>query len=163
LLAFSRNRSTELTDVNVSALAVRVAARLQPQAKRANVRLHVESPTRNVRAVTNELELEQVVTNMLENTFAFSGADGETMIRCAQAEKEAVIIIEDDGPGIPEENLSQIFRPFFTTRGESGGTGLGLSLADKLIRGHHGTIFGTNRSEGGARFEIRLPRPNIDG
>jgi two-component system sensor histidine kinase HydH len=74
-----------------------------------------------------------------------SGDDGETM----------VLEFTDNGPGIPAENLSRIFDPYFTTR--SGGTGLGLSMVKNIILLHGGTIEAASPEGEGATFVIRLP------
>ncbi|KAF0245691.1 MAG: two-component system NtrC family sensor [Planctomycetota bacterium] len=66
-------------------------------------------------------------------------------------------VFEDEGPGIPQENLRRIFDPFFTTKPPGSGTGLGLSVAVSCVRAHGGFIAAENRSEGGARFTISLP------
>ncbi|MEK7469486.1 MAG: ATP-binding protein [Planctomycetota bacterium] len=66
-------------------------------------------------------------------------------------------VLEDEGPGIPPENLRRIFDPFFTTKPPGSGTGLGLSVATSCVRAHGGFIAAENRPGGGARFTISLP------
>jgi signal transduction histidine kinase len=73
------------------------------------------------------------------------------------AERVAVIQVEDNGPGIAEENLEQIFDPFFTTKEPGEGTGLGLAICARLVEGIGGRITAGNRGVGGAIFTIRLP------
>jgi two-component system, NtrC family, sensor kinase len=68
-----------------------------------------------------------------------------------------IIRIEDDGPGIAEEHLAQIFNPFFTTHSAGDGTGLGLYLVAEIVSEHRGCIAVENRTEGGTRFSIWLP------
>ena len=76
-----------------------------------------------------------------------------------------LITVEDDGPGIPEENLETIFQRFYTSRpkGTSFGnnSGLGLSISRQIVEAHHGKIWAENRTDGdqvvGARFSIVLP------
>ncbi len=63
--------------------------------------------------------------------------------------------VTDTGRGIPEQNLSQIFRPFYTTKGN--GTGLGLSLARRIVEEHHGRIEVTSTVGKGSKFEVLLP------
>jgi signal transduction histidine kinase len=67
-----------------------------------------------------------------------------------------VTVVEDNGPGIPEEHLTRIFDPFFTTKATGVGTGLGLSVSKKIIELHGGTLDVRNRSEGGVRATITL-------
>ena len=70
------------------------------------------------------------------------------------------IEISDDGPGIPADNLPQIFNPFFTTQSGRDGTGLGLYLVEEIISEHDACIGVENRREGGTRFTIWLPLPD---
>jgi two-component system, NtrC family, sensor kinase len=72
------------------------------------------------------------------------------------AERVVVIRVDDNGPGIPEENLEHLFDPFFTTKEPGKGTGLGLAICLRLVEGMGGSIMAENRPEGGASFIIRL-------
>jgi signal transduction histidine kinase len=69
----------------------------------------------------------------------------------------ALITVEDDGVGIPEEFLPNLFDAFVTSRLDSRGTGLGLTVASGIIQQHGGTISASNREEGGARLQLTLP------
>jgi signal transduction histidine kinase len=75
------------------------------------------------------------------------------------AKGRAVLAVEDDGPGVPEDVREQIFEPFFTTKAAGRGTGLGLSIARRIVEDHGGELRLTERDGGlpGARFELRLP------
>jgi len=73
------------------------------------------------------------------------------------AARVAVVEVEDNGPGIPEDALDRVFDPFFTTKEPGKGTGLGLSICARLVEGMGGRIRVENRPTGGARFTIRLP------
>jgi signal transduction histidine kinase len=66
--------------------------------------------------------------------------------------------VSDTGSGIAPENIAQIFDPFFTTKEVGQGTGLGLSVARRIVEEHLGWIEVTNREEGGAAFTIWLPK-----
>lgn len=107
--------------------------------------------------------LNQVFMNMVVNAAqAISSqgrsAPGSIVIRTERQGDEAVITIEDDGPGIPEHALMRIFDPFYTTKPVGQGTGLGLSVSyDIIVKKHGGSIRAENKPEGGARFTVRLP------
>ncbi len=110
--------------------------------------------------------LAQVFRNVLENAVSFSPKNGEIKIAAAPIDGRAVITIDDQGPGIPEENLETIFRRFYTERPPSHGfgrnSGLGLSISRQIVEVHGGRIFASNiRDEAGkvtgARFTIELP------
>jgi PAS domain S-box-containing protein len=102
-------------------------------------------------------ELNQVWTNIIDNAIDAMGGEGTLIVRTRQEDRWVVVEIEDDGPGIPPENLSKIFDPFFTTKGPGIGTGLGLNISRNLIvQKHHGEM--TVKSEPGSTcFAIRLP------
>ncbi len=106
--------------------------------------------------------LEQVFTNLILNaTQAMSGGGEISLQTClgtnqnGHAPREVIITFSDTGPGIPADNQRQVFEPFFTTKAR--GTGLGLTVANRIIEEHGGTISIENRTENGARFVIRLP------
>jgi signal transduction histidine kinase len=83
-------------------------------------------------------------------------ADGGLITVSTQGISQGVEIrISDEGIGIPEENLQHIFEPFFTTR--EGGSGLGLSIAYKIVQAHGGEISVVSRPGQGTHFIIRLP------
>jgi signal transduction histidine kinase len=65
--------------------------------------------------------------------------------------------VDDDGPGIPEDVLPNIFEAFVTSRLDSRGTGLGLTVAEGIVHQHGGALTACNRPEGGARLEVKMP------
>jgi two-component system sensor histidine kinase ChvG len=102
--------------------------------------------------------LAQAVRNLVDNARSFA-----TTIRVTVRSDEdgAVILVDDDGPGIPPEHLDRIFDRFFSFRPEGNQRdhdGLGLAIARAVVEGYGGTVTASNRAEGGARFEVRLPR-----
>jgi len=107
--------------------------------------------------------LDQAVLNVLRNALAHT-SDGGHITLSAQADDTHVrLSIVDDGPGIPEAELKRIFDRFYRAQGQrpgdSGGAGLGLAIAQRLVDLHGGTMSAENVSAGkGARFTIELPR-----
>ncbi len=101
--------------------------------------------------------LKQVLLNLVLNAReARPGTPVEIVI--SRVEDDASIEVLDRGPGISEAHLDRIFDPFFSTKEEVRGVGLGLFMADAMIRSHRGTIRAENRTDGpGARFVIQLP------
>jgi signal transduction histidine kinase len=103
----------------------------------------------------HETGLRQVVDNLLFNAIQAMRAKGTVSISTRDDGADFVrILVRDSGPGIPDENLSQLFNPFFTTRSE--GTGLGLAIVKQIIAAHQGDIRVYNDT--GAVFELGLPR-----
>jgi PAS domain S-box-containing protein len=106
-------------------------------------------------------ELNQVWTNIIDNAVDAMGSKGTLTVRTRWEDPWVVVEIEDDGPGIPQEDQSKIFDPFFTTKGPREGTGLGLNISRNLIvKKHHGQI-SVKSKPGKTCFTVRLPL-NID-
>ncbi len=102
-------------------------------------------------------ELNQVWTNIIDNAIDAMDGQGTLIVRTRQEDPWVVVEIEDDGPGIPEENLSRIFDPFFTTKGPGEGTGLGLNISRNLVvQKHQGQVSVISRP-GKTCFSVRLP------
>jgi PAS domain S-box-containing protein len=108
-------------------------------------------------------QLEQVVLNLLNNAEqalaprAEEGMTARIAVRTRHDGEGVFIEIEDNGPGIPEEWRSRIWDPFWTTKGEGEGTGLGLSVVHGIVSDHGGIITLEEAVGTGARFVIRLP------
>ena len=100
-------------------------------------------------------QIHQVVLNLLLN--AVQAIDGAGTVRVIIGSRDdcARITVTDTGRGIPEQQISQIFRPFYTTRGN--GTGLGLSLVRRIVDEHHGQIHVSSEMGKGSTFEVLLP------
>src|SRR5256885_8922965 len=109
--------------------------------------------------------LRSAVENVVRNAIQYTreGTDVQIHLECRQGATgtEAIIKISDSGPGVPDEALDKLFRPFYRiddARGrQTGGVGLGLAIAERAVRLHGGTIQAGNRSEGGLMIGIRLP------
>lgn len=102
--------------------------------------------------------LRRVLHNLIENALRYAG---QARVRLAQEAKVLTIIVEDDGPGIPEEHLEQVFEPFVrleeSRSQDTGGVGLGLAIARSIAHAHGGDLRLANRPEGGLRAVFMLP------
>jgi len=102
--------------------------------------------------------VERVLVNTLLNALSFVPAEGGRVTLAVRAEgTEAVIEVEDNGPGFPEALLAGGVKAFGTTRKDKGGTGLGLFVCGQVARRHGGTMVISNVPGGGARVVVRLP------
>jgi two-component system sensor histidine kinase ChvG len=114
--------------------------------------------------------LSQVFRNLIDNARSFSAIavkpDPEVRIALRRIGRQAVVTVEDDGPGLPPENLETVFERFYTARPKGaafgGHSGLGLSIARQIVDAHGGLIRAENHTDGsgqvlGARFEVALP------
>jgi len=134
---------------------------------RGGPRVRAELATPDQLAISgHEGRLVQVLRNLVENAVSFSPAHGTVQLRAHREDREVVIVVEDDGPGLPDGKLDAVFDRFYSERpeGEKFGThsGLGLSISRQIVDAHEGTIRAENRKSPsgetlGARFVIRLP------
>jgi signal transduction histidine kinase len=105
----------------------------------------------------DERYLKQALLNLVKNAAAAMPGGGKLTVKTGHKDNEAFISVIDTGTGIPEENLSKIFEPYFTTK--AIGSGLGLTLVFKIIREHQGEISVKSREGEGTSFTISLPVP----
>jgi two-component system sensor histidine kinase ChvG len=108
----------------------------------------------------------QVFRNLIDNARSFSPPGGEVRVWIGQMGHSVRAWVEDDGPGIPPENLETVFQRFYTSRPKGAAfgnnSGLGLSIARQIVEAHHGRIWAENREDTsgkviGARFVVELP------
>ena len=116
----------------------------------------------------NDGRLGQVFTNLIDNALSFSPEDGTVTVRAKPYGQRVEVSVEDEGPGIPPDKLSQIFDRFYSDRPATDAkrgknSGLGLSISREIIVSHNGEVFAENRATTampqlkGARFTVRLP------
>jgi two-component system nitrogen regulation sensor histidine kinase NtrY len=101
--------------------------------------------------------MRRCLINVLDNAVAAVGDGGRIRVRVRAEEGRGRIVteVEDDGPGLDEEDLERLFSPTFSRK--PGGTGLGLAIVYRVVTEHGGQVWAENRSEGGTRIVIELP------
>jgi len=161
LLDFARVRKPRLETVSVRPLVDEAWSLLALDEKSGAALFHNEIP-QDCFLTANPDRLLQVFVNLLRNALqAIPATDGRIRVGAtpysATLGRWWAIAFEDNGPGIPEDVLPEIFEAFITTRLDSRGTGLGLTVSEGIIHQHGGTINASNNPNGGARIEIRLP------
>lgn len=106
----------------------------------------------------DRMRVEQVVTNLVSNAIKY-GAGAPIAVTLRAHEGEALIEVNDRGPGVPEADIARIFGRFerATSSRHHGGLGLGLYLSQEIVLAHGGSIAARNLASGGARFTVRLP------
>ena len=100
-------------------------------------------------------QIHQVLLNLLLNAQQAIDHQGKIAVTVERKGQNAVVEVADNGRGIPPDHLPNIFRPFYTTKGD--GTGLGLSLARRIVEDHQGRIDVTSRVGKGTTFAVVLP------
>ncbi|HLG17802.1 MAG TPA: ATP-binding protein [Blastocatellia bacterium] len=165
LLTFSRQGPHVLTKVAVCDVIRNAVSLFGHQLVKDGIATELDLPEDGPSVLGDASRLRQVVVNMISNAHhALQEKDGEPKIFRVSArslEKEGSqfsrIEFYDTGAGIRRENLSRVFDPFFTTRRDSGGTGLGLSLSFGIIRDYGGTIAVESEEGSYTRFTVELP------
>ena len=109
--------------------------------------------------------LRHAVENVLRNALRYTPDDGKISVRLTSEHGFCRLSVEDNGPGVPDSALSQIFRPFFrvdaSRQRASGGAGMGLSISESAVRAHHGRLWAENRKEGGLMVVMELPLERV--
>ncbi|HEX9112078.1 MAG TPA: ATP-binding protein, partial [Terriglobales bacterium] len=155
LLETARPRTPEMrsSDLNTTVEHAVMLARQQVMSKPIKIEF---TPGQNLPEVEHDSDqIHQVLLNLLLNSV--QAIEGSGLVRVAVSEQNAAaaVTVSDTGRGIPAEHLPNIFRPFFTTKGN--GTGLGLSLARRIVEAHHGQIDVASSSGKGTTFSVTLP------
>jgi signal transduction histidine kinase len=154
-LAFAREDATSETSRTID-LAAAIASQVDDLAELGKPVSFGEAP--RLVYSCRPTALKRAIGNLIENAVQYGR---RARISLEDAASGPVIAVEDDGPGIPEERLEEVFKPFVrleTSRNRTtGGTGLGLAIARSIVLGHGGELVLSNRREGGLRAEIRLP------
>lgn len=151
-LRFARPEQLTLAPVELTA----VIARAVDDVPKASAAVSLEGPFATVNG--DDVLLRQAFSNLIRNSLEAcgdAGIDPRVTVRGDAVAGDAIVIVEDNGPGFTQESLSKAFQPFATTK--ATGTGLGLAIVQKVIVSHNGHITAANRPEGGAQFRIRLP------
>lgn len=168
MLSFSRNSERTFSSNDLSAIASKA---FELAGKDFDLKKHYDFRRLNiVREYDPDLplvpcvgtEIEQVLLNLVRNAaqaMARSGMENPTLtVRTKKMRDWAVIEVEDNGPGIPKDDLSRVFEPFYTTKKIGEGTGLGLSVSYFIItNNHHGHLTASSREGRGTKFVISLP------
>ena len=165
LLDYGRPSALQRTPTDLAGVVRRAARACATLSKERKVvvaeRIAPDLPRLALDGARMEQALENLITNAIQHaplgsvvsvTAERAALDAEPCVRCA---------VEDDGPGLPAENLARVFEPFFTRR--KGGTGLGLSIVRRMVEGHGGRVTAENRETCGARFTVWLPVGNPEG
>lgn len=133
-----------------------------PSFEQKNMEYDVDIPDSNICIMGNEQKLERAFNNLISNSIKYSGDNTIFSISLHETDTSAVIIIKDNGIGIPKNMTDMIFEPFIridpSRNKHTGGTGLGLSITKKIVEKHNGDIVLSSQLNKGCSFKISLPR-----
>ena len=148
--------------IDLGALLRRLVDGLQPQAAAKRVDLLLDEPVMPCTVQGDSHLLSRAVENLLDNALRYTPSGGTVRIACHPASNGIAFTVADSGPGIPAGDVPQLFTPLF--RGESsrnrrtGGAGLGLTIARRILLAHGGDLIAGNSPSGGAVFTGMLPK-----
>ena len=162
LLQFSKasiaNKPAQLQAVELFAIVQKAVRREVGDAQNISITL-----SENDRALAEPELLQRAIGNLVRNAVRYAGHAGPIQISAETLGEEILIIVADEGPGIPSASLSKIFDPFYrideARTSESGGTGLGLAIVKTCVEACSGTVSAANRASTGLAVTIRLKRP----
>jgi two-component system sensor histidine kinase CpxA len=157
----------EFSDVDLSRLVADIAADADFEADPKGTSVAV-SAADNWRVPGNESLLRSAIENVVRNALRYTapGTDVEVVVRGGDGAApgdhgHVVITVRDHGPGVPDDQLGELFKPFYRQADsrdrQSGGTGLGLAITDRAVRLHGGAVSAANAPDGGLIVSIKLP------
>lgn len=152
----------QLEEVDLQNLVQAILSKLAPLLSELDASVHFNKVIEPKHIFIDPVYVEQVITNLIDNGLKYATPNPEINISMDENEKYVLLLVEDNGPGIPKEYLSKVFENFF--RVPSGDThnvkghGLGLSLAAMVMKQHNGKIEVENLSGKGCRFILKFPK-----
>lgn len=149
------------SDADLIGLIKRTISLNEPKAAKKEIAVHFDPPIPELHLTADQAKILQVLDNLLTNAIKFSHRKTNITIIVKEFETEAEVTVEDEGQGIPEEELPKLFTPFakISVTGTSGeqSTGLGLAICKQIIEGHGGAIRVRSVPQKGSSFRFTLP------
>jgi len=161
-LAETRQLLFDKRDVNIGAVIERVLEMFSAEAQEKNISLSFSEKNGNLSAVVDPQRFEQVLSNLLGNALRYIPDGGKVWVTANETADGVQITVNDNGEGIPAEDLPYIFDRFWRKEKSrartTGGTGLGLAIAKQLVEAQDGTIEARNLPDGGLQVRIQLKK-----
>jgi signal transduction histidine kinase len=140
----------------VDAILRETSEAYMPEAERRQVTLEVATPPGDLAIAADRARIVQLLGNLIGNALKFTPKGGRVVVTIAAQERDVQFEVADTGPGIPPESVPHIFEPYW--KGAGNGTGLGLYIAQGIVRAHRGDLWVKTTLGGGAKFFFTLPR-----
>ncbi len=151
-IKYSRPMQPRMAATPLASVVADVLGALQTDLEDKNVQTEIRIPDQAIQA--DEAMLRQVIFNLVINAIQAAPEKGRIAVAFTdQPHGEGTLSVEDDGPGVPQEQRAEIFRPYFTTNAQ--GSGLGLAVVKQIVLAHHWEIECGTSELGGAAFRIR--------
>jgi len=160
-LAESGELRLELRPVDVRELVENAVARMRGAAQEKEIALSTDLPDRDLLVAADTQRLTQVLLNLLSNALRYTPLGGSITVAAGQVADQVQVSVQDTGEGIPADELSLVFERFYRTdraRGrDTGGSGLGLTIARSLVEAHGGRIWAQSEEGAGSTFTFSIP------
>ena len=158
LLSFGRQTKTVPVPMKLQTVLDEVLIFLTKEAELRKINIRIDLPENLPSVVCDHGKLQQIMLNIINNAFSAMPTKGNLTITAQERPKNMIAMsIADTGCGISEQNLQEIFEPFFSTKTEAGGTGLGLSITYGLVQELGGRIEVESQINEGTEFTVYLP------
>ncbi len=155
VLDFARPLRLERQLIDVREIVQHAEDSCKIKAEQKEVILSLDLPLHPVDAIIDSFHFERALENLVMNAIEASGRNQSVSIIMAQLKNKLTIKIMDNGSGMDDETLANVFVPFYTKK--NGGTGLGMPIAKKIIEGHKGTIRIDSKTGQGTSITVELP------
>jgi signal transduction histidine kinase len=155
MLDFYRPGAVSPSEVDLHDLLLYVLNLMSKQLEKQGIQVKTDIPDNLPAVVAVGSQVQQVLINLILNSFDAMSEGGELHIQARVVKGGVEILLQDSGPGIPDDHKSRIFEPFFSTK--DGGTGLGLTVSYNIITAHGGVLELASNNGPGACFRIYLP------
>ncbi|MEE4356489.1 MAG: ATP-binding protein [Desulfococcaceae bacterium] len=157
MLGYARKMEPRLEDVDINETLNQTITFLENYSRSNDIDIQTDLADNLPIIAGDQAKLQQVFLNLISNAVDAIGQEGNIIIRSRQDSAKILVDIEDDGPGMSEENQKKIFDPFFTTKEQGRGTGLGLWVTYNIIDKMGGTIHVKSELEKGSVFSVEIP------
>ena len=160
LMLFARQMPPKKSRVDLNRLVNEALELLGPRLSRGGIEVSRSLAPNLPQLTADPSQLLQVIVNLAVNAVQAMPSGGKLDVSTLLAGDNVLIVVEDDGTGMSEEVLRQVFVPFFSTKDVGEGTGLGLSVVHGIVTSHGGSIRAESQPRRGTRFEVSLPIQN---
>lgn len=134
-----------------------IAKQLKPKAVNNKINFNIEIDNDLGMILGDENRIKQVFINLLDNAFKFTDIDGKVTLRAYRDEKNIIVMVEDNGIGISEEDLPKVKEKFYKGKDSKSHSGIGLSISDEIVKLHNGTIDIYSEINQGTKVVVYLP------
>ena len=158
LMFFACEMPQEMKTVKLIPIVTNVTKLLAPTLRDKKIKLDIVFNNEDIELRADTVQITQVLFNLIMNAIYYSPTEGSVSVKIEETDRHILLIIADQGEGIPVELEDKVFEPFFTTKPIGEGTGLGLSVVHGIITSHKGTLQHKPNTPKGTIFTVHFPK-----